>query len=114
MSSSIFTDNLLAKWLKKKGIKDYYALTEEEKSSYNQLKNALEGKKLTDEDVAKFWRETIDSINEKLTSENLSDKERDFLIVELRLVRKIITFLDSPDILARNARIMVEQQLSAN
>lgn len=106
-------ETLLSKWLKKNGISNYYSMTEEEKATYKNIEETLRGKKLTDEDVERFWEDLIDGINAKLTAENLSDKERDFLIVELRLARKIISFLTSPETQASNVKMMVEQQLSA-
>jgi hypothetical protein len=104
---------IMSRWLKKIGVKDYYSLTEEEKKTYLQMEEMLRGKKLTDEDVANFWNTTFKEITDKLTSPDLSTKERDFLIVELRLAKKIISFLDAPNIQARNARIAIESQLSA-
>lgn len=105
------TNSLLNKWLKKMGIKDYYAMSEEEKRTYNGFKAALEGKKLTDDDVKRFWADTESELTTKLAKEDLSASERDFIIVEIRFMKKIRSFLESPDTQARNARIVIEQQL---
>jgi hypothetical protein len=110
---SIQAKILLGRWLKKIGVKDYYGLSDEEKKTYLQMEETLIGRKLTDDDVKAFWESTFQEITDKLTKEDLSDKERDFLIVELRLAKKVKNFLDGPDIQARNARIAIESNLSA-
>lgn len=103
---------MLAKWLKKKGIKDFYEMSPEEKETYQKFERVLKGKALTDEDVKAFWEEELEEINKKLTAEDLTDRARDFLLVELRVVRKIKGFLETPEKNARDARIMIEQQVA--
>lgn len=102
---------LMSKWLNKKGIPSYYTMTPEEKEYYNSLEQTLKGKELTSEDVKEFWKTTINDITDRLVEEDLTDKQRDFLLVELRLVKKIVSFLSSSETKSRNARMMVEQQL---
>jgi hypothetical protein len=106
------TEWLLAQWLKLRGIDGYYSLTAEEKRTYAELEATLAGRKLTDEDVAKFWDKTFDDIAEALSAPGLADRERDFLIVELRFARKVRAFLATPEREAAIARFGLEQQLA--
>jgi len=105
-------EKTMSLWLKARGIARYADLTAEEKATYRAAEEAMSGRKLTDDDVAEFWDRTFDQITEKLSAPDLSPRERDFLIVELRLARKVRGFLATPEREASAARFAVEQQLA--
>lgn len=106
-----FIESLLARWLKKRGIDNYYSMTEEEKTTYQRLEEVLKGKALTDEDTKMFWEKEIREITDKLCSPELTEKQEWFLRVELRFANKIKDFLKTPEKNALDARMMVEQQI---
>lgn len=99
--------DLLSKYLEKIGVKSFTELTPEERETYTNWEASLSGKKLTDEDVARF----IVGLEEDIIKELIDTKtgtERDlFLKMQLDLIRKIKTFLRNPEL----EKKMTEYQL---
>lgn len=90
--------NYLKKYLQKLGI-TATDLDENELSSYNEWKESLSGRKLTDEDVSDFIEGMrVTCINKLRKVTDLSEKELIFYSMQLDLVENIQTFLRMPEI----------------
>lgn len=106
-------DKILAKWLvKNTGKNDYFKLSQDEKVAYDSMAEALKEHTLTDEDVYLFFNKVLNESEDKLIDPDISDQARVFYTVYLRLAKNIIRFLDAPKLKARNARMMLDNQLS--
>lgn len=90
--------SILKKYLDKLGVKEFSELNEEEKETYRGWEEALTGRRLTDSDVATFLIQTEDAIIEELLDTKITDKRDMFLKMQLDLIRKIKTFLSSPEL----------------
>jgi len=90
--------SILNDYLKKLGVKEFSQLNEEEKESYRNWEEALQGRRLTDADVATFLIQSEDAIIEELMDLKISDKRDMFLKMQLDLIRKIKRFLSSPEL----------------
>jgi hypothetical protein len=89
---------MLEKLLSKLGVSSVDELTPEERETYRTWADALKGRKLTDEDVSRFFMAQIEDCTVKLTTVKLNDREDIFLKAKLDLIRQIKNFLDSPKI----------------
>lgn len=97
----------LKKYLEKIGVKEFSELTPEEKETYTNWEQSLVGKKLTDDDVARFLVGLEEDIIKELI-DTKTPKERDlFLKMQLDLIRKIKGFLRTPEL----EKKMTEYQL---
>jgi hypothetical protein len=101
--------NILAKYLKKIGVKSYEELNEEERATYREWEISISGRKLTDEDVKEFLELEEQTAVQRLTEVNLSVEDLAFRKAEVKLIQKIKRFLDSPKI----EKAMMEKQLEA-
>lgn len=91
------------------GVKNYGELNQEEKLTYKEWEESLISRKLTDQDVAQFLNQELQSAIQRLTEVNLSKDDEIFRKVEVRMIQKIQKFLDSP----RVEREMIEKQIGA-
>jgi len=89
--------SILQKYLKKIGVDNYSELNAEEKETYKVWEQGLNGKKLTDEDVATFLQVQEDETIVKLINAPLSERDDVFLKMKLEMIRKIRGFLFSPE-----------------
>lgn len=96
-------------YLKKIGINSYEDLTQEEKNTYAEFEVALSGRKLTDDDVFNFLNEELSIAVSRLTEINLTKEDEIFRKVEVRLIKKIINFLNSPKVEKEFAKKALEQ-----
>jgi len=101
--------NILAKYLKKIGVKSYEELNEEERATYREWEISISGRKLTDEDVKEFLDLEEQTAVQRLTDVNLSIEDQAFRKAEVKLIKKIKRFLESPQI----EKTMMEKQLEA-
>lgn len=88
--------NPLKKYLEKLGVKEFSQLTEEEKETYRDWEETLEGRKITDKDVESFLLVQEQDVINKLIKENLSTREDIFLKMKLDMIRSIRAFLNGP------------------
>lgn len=103
--------NLLKKYLNKIGVKDYSELTEEEKATYRIWEESLNGRKLTDEDVAAFLDTELEVTLAKLINSRLSDREDLFLKVKIDFIRKVKVFLQTPEMEKKMLEVNINNQL---
>jgi len=89
--------NILKKYLEKIGVGNFSDLEDDEKTTYREWEMALSGKKLTDDDVAKFLVSLENELVDKLIV-SVEDRNDIYLKVQLDLVRKIKGFLATPEL----------------
>lgn len=99
---------ILEKWLKKIGVNSFDELNSEEKETYKLYEEALSGRKLTDEDVEKWLQSELDIAISKLTEIDLKKEDEIFRKVEVRFIKKILNFINSPKV----AKQLAEKQIS--
>lgn len=97
----------LTQFLKKIGVSSFDELNAEEKETYRAWEEALEGRRLTDEDVRQFIQLQREEVIAKLTTADLNSDVDKFLKMELKFINTLIGFLDSP----KRERAAVEQFL---
>lgn len=78
------------------GVDKYDDLTSEEKKTYHEYEKVLAGRELTSDEVRQFFNTRIEHAIEKLTTEDLAKDVDLFYRVELKLLRKLTVFLDTP------------------
>lgn len=96
------------KWLKKLGIK-YEDLNQEEKDTYKEWEQAISGRKLTDKDIQKWLEEELSLSVSRLTEIDLKKEDEIFRKVEVRFIKKIINFINSPLVERQYAEKAIEQ-----
>ena len=100
---------MLEKFLKKIGVKSYEELNADEKATYNEWEQALQGRKLTDKDVSNFLEDELSMAVTRVTEVNLSKEDEMFRKAEIRLIKKILTFLNGPKVEKEFAKKAIEQ-----
>jgi hypothetical protein len=100
---------MLEKFLKKIGVSSYEELNAEEKETYKEWELSLSGRKLTDKDVEEWLQSELDLAVSRLTEENLTEDADRFRKVEVRFIKKIINFLNSPKVEKHFAEKAIEQ-----
>ena len=90
--------NILEKYLKKIGVTSFTELNEEEKETYKEWEESVSGRKLTDEDVQNFLNQELQTAILRLTEVNLSKEDEVFRKCEVKMIQKILKFLDGPRI----------------
>ena len=103
---------IVRKFLEKKGVKDYFDLSAEEREVLRGWETTLSGKKLTDDDTKVFWSQTIEKIMDELENPENSPQKDIFLKAQLGLVRKLKRFLDSPEVEQRMLAQQLESQVN--
>jgi polyphosphate kinase len=88
---------MLEGFLRKVGVGSYDQLTEEEKKTYREYEEILNGRRITDEDVRLFFNQQLEQTTEKLLSTKLDTREDTFLKMKLEFLRNITSFLDAPE-----------------
>lgn len=98
--------SILNKMLGKLGV-GYEQLTDEERQTFNLWSDALTGRKLTDEDVARFLdSEQYDTVK-KLSSATFNERTDTFLKMKIDFIIKVKEFLATPE----REKQMVERQI---
>jgi len=100
--------NVLTRLLKKRNVNEFSELTAEEKETYRQWEIILNGRKLTDDDVARFLEIEKQQVEEKLINPETVGRADVFLKMKLEFITKIQTFLNSPKL----EKAMLEQQIN--
>jgi polyphosphate kinase len=88
---------MLEGFLRKVGVGSYDQLTEEEKKTYREYEEILNGRRITDEEVRLFFNQQLEQTTEKLLSTKLDNREDTFLKMKLEFLRNITSFLDAPE-----------------
>lgn len=100
---------MLEKFLKKLGVNSYLDLNAEEKETYKQWELSLSGRKLTEKEVDAWLKSELDLAVTRLTDTDLTKEAEIFRKVEVRFIKKIINFLDSPKVEKQFAEKAIEQ-----
>lgn len=96
------------KWLKKLGIK-FEDLNQEEKDTYYEWEKAISGRKLTDKDVIKWLEEEKEIAVSRITDIDLSEEDELFRKMEVKFIKKVLNFLNSPIVEKEFAQKAIEQ-----
>jgi hypothetical protein len=100
--------SIIDKLLKKKNVA-YKDLNEEEKSTLRAWEASLAGRKVTDEDYRAFLDAELETAILRLCEVDLPKESEVFRKVEVRVIRKIISFLNMPLI----EKTLLEKQLES-
>jgi hypothetical protein len=84
-------------------------LNEEEKETFKNWEIALSGRKITDEDVTAFLEQELSLAVSRVTEVDLKKEDEIFRKVEIRFIKKILTFLNSPKVEKLFAEKSIEQ-----
>jgi hypothetical protein len=98
--------SILNRLLGKLGV-SYDQLSDEERRTFNMWREALSGRKLTDEDVARFLNGEYDDAVKKLSSTTLNERTDTFLKMKVDFIIKVKEFLATPE----REKQMVERQI---
>lgn len=97
------------KWLKKLNIKSFEDLNAEEKETYKEYELALSGRKLTEKEIQTWLQLELDLAVSRLTDIDLRKEDEIFRKVEVRFLKKIINYLNSPVVAKEYAQKAIEQ-----
>lgn len=97
---------ILENLLGKLGV-NYEGLSQEERDTFNLWRDALNGRKLTDDDVKSFLDTEYMDAATKLSSKKLGEREDIFLKMKMDFIQKTKDFLTTPE----KERAMVEQHI---
>ncbi len=100
--------SLLNRMLGKLGV-SYDQLSDEERRTFNTWQDALSGRKLTDEDVARFLDGEMNDAVKKLSSASFNERTDTFLKMKVDFIIKVKEFLATPE----REKQMVERQIEA-
>lgn len=100
---------MLEKFLKKIGVSSFEELNDEEKNTYREWEDSLRGRKLTDDDVQKFLESELNTAVSRLTDINLSKEDEIFRKMEVKFIKKVIGFINSPLVEKQFAEKAIEQ-----
>lgn len=103
---------LLQKYLKKLGLKSYDDLNPAEKETYRTWEETLSGRRITDDDVKKFFQTEEDLTISKLITRKVSDSDDTFLKMKLEFLRKIQIFLAAPEMEKKAVEATINNQLN--
>ena len=100
---------MLEKLLKKLGVTSVDQLNSEEKITFDEWEEQLRGRKITDEDTAKFLQTELETAIGRLIETNLSLEDMAVRKAEVKIIRKIQDFLAMPGM----EKKLLERQLEA-
>lgn len=103
---------MLEKYLKKLGLSSYEELNAEEKETFKEWEVALSGRKLTDKDVEAWLQSELDLSVSRLTEVDLKKEDEIFRKVEIRMIKKIQNFLNSPRVEKAFTEKAIEQLMN--
>lgn len=101
---------LLNRMLGKLGV-TYEQLTDEERRTFNAWRDALSGRKLTDEDVARFLTTEYDDAVKKLSSATFNERTDTFLKMKVDFIIKVKEFLATPELEKTLVARQIESQI---
>lgn len=100
---------MLEKFLKKLGVQSYLDLNEEEKATYIEWEKSLSGRKITDQEVKEFLEFELSQAVTRVTEINLSKEDEIFRKVEIKFIKKLQDFINSPLVEKQFAEKAIEQ-----
>jgi hypothetical protein len=101
--------NLIDKYLKKLGVSSYEDLNQEEKETLKTWEMALGGRKITEEEYKNFLNSELEAAITRLCEVDLSKEAEIFRKVEVRVIKKIISFASMPIV----EKQLLEKQLES-
>ena len=100
---------MLQKYLKKLGLTSFSDLNDEEKKTFREWEEALSGRKLTDKEVEDWLNAEYDIATSRITEEGLDKNVITFRQVEIKFIKKILNFINSPKIAQQMAEKSIQQ-----
>lgn len=87
---------MLEKYLKQLGVSSFEELNSEEKTTFREWELALQGRRITDDEVVAFLDVELDTAVSRLIVEDLSIEAQAIRKAEVKLIRLIKMFLQGP------------------
>lgn len=100
---------MLQQYLKKLGLTSFSQLNEEEKKTFREWEEILSGRKLTDKEVEDWLNTEYDLATSRITEEGLSRDVITFRQVEIKFIKKILNFINSPKVAQQMAEKSIKQ-----
>lgn len=100
---------MLDQFLRKIGVKKYDDLNAEEKETYREWEASLAGRRVTEDDYRKFLESELSGAISRLTDVDLKREASAFRKAEVRIIQKILSFMDMPKV----EKQMLENQLES-
>lgn len=100
---------MLEKYLKKLGLSSYEELNEDEKNTYREWEESLAGKDVTIKELKEFLLSELDIAISKLTDINLTHEDETFRKVEVRVIKKMLNFIESPKVAKKFAEKAISE-----
>ena len=88
--------SILNTFLKKIGVEKYDDLNAEEKATFREWETALQGRQITQSDYKTFLETELEVAVARLTEVDLKKEDEIFRKVEVRMIKKILNFLNMP------------------
>lgn len=82
--------------LKKIGVNSFEELNEEEKKTYKEWEQALAGRKITQKEYKEWLEYELSIAVSRITDVDLKKEDEIFRKVEVRFIKKILSFIDGP------------------
>ena len=103
--------SILDKFLKHKGIKNFVDLNDEERKTFKEWEASLAGRTISQDEYRNFLESELSLAIGRLTEIDLSKEAEIFRKVEVRLIKKILSFLDMPLVEKSILETQIESQL---
>jgi hypothetical protein len=103
---------ILDQYLKKLGLKNFSELNTEEKETFKSWEEALSGRKLTDKDVSEWLEYELNTAIGRMTEVDLPPQSEIFRKMEVKFIKKIQGFLNSPKVEKAFAEKSIEQLMN--
>lgn len=103
--------SLLSQFLNKVGVGSYSDLNDEERATFKSWEEALQGRKLTDEEVAAFLNKEKDETIAKLATAELKTRDDIFLKMKLDFLIRLEKFLSLPEMEKKMTEVAIKQML---
>lgn len=100
---------MLNKYLKKLGLNSFSDLNEEEKKTFHEWEEALNERKLTDKEVEDWLTAELDIATSRICEEGLDSNVITFRQVEIKFIKKILNFINSPKVARQFAEKSIKQ-----
>ena len=105
--------SILDKFLKKKGIEKYEDLNTEEQETYRQWEEMLVGRRLTDQEIEKFFIAELDDVLDKIPKQIDGSRNDMFLKMKLDFIRSVQRFLALPKTEKEMAEKTIESMIAS-
>ena len=103
---------ILDTYLKKLNVKSYLDLNEEERKTFRVWEDALNGRRITDEEIQSFFASELTDATSKVIHERAGSKDDIFLKVKIDFLIKITALLNAPKVERKMLENAIEQNIA--